>query len=62
MKNFIKSNSLANGNYLLPWNDSQIAQFEIMKQVTSYNLELYHPDFRHHMNLRADASDSGYGG
>jgi transposase InsO family protein len=61
-RNFIKSNGLANGKYVLPWTAAQISQFEIMKQATSDSLELYHPDFRFHMNIRADASDKGYGG
>ena len=41
---------------------SLISQFEIMKQVTSDSLELYHPDFRYHMILKSDASHKGYGG
>ncbi len=61
-RNFIKSNGLANGKYFLPWTAAQISQFEIMKQATSDSLELYHPDFRFLMNIRADASDKGYGG
>ena len=58
----IKTNGLANGKYPLPWNTSQISQFEVMKQATSESLELYHPDFSYYMYLRSDASDKGYGG
>ena len=61
-KNFIKKNGLANGKYILEWTPKEIDQFELMKQLNSDTLELFHPDFRFPMNVRSDASDKGYGG
>ncbi len=61
-KNFIRSNGLANGKYILTWTETQIRQYELMKQLTSNSLELFNPDFGQPMYLHSDASDKGYGG